>query len=98
MQLLVSSLIRFLIIHLSGGKISVEMQRLAPKIQPVNRRNEKLKIVYAGHGIFKDKHFGIVRCGGRLALSIEVHLCQSKLTKDKYEVFVWTDIQCSGGY
>ena len=35
-------------------------------------RMEKLKIIYAGHGIFKDKYYGVYRCNGEPVMSIEV--------------------------
>jgi hypothetical protein len=38
----------------------------------VDNRDEILKIVYAGHEIYKQKYFGIFRLNGRAVLSIEV--------------------------
>jgi len=37
-----------------------------------------LKIVYAGHGIFKDKYFGVYRQEGKPRLSVEVRIIVSR--------------------
>ena len=57
-------------------------------------------MVYAGHEIYKEKHFGVYRLNGRAVLSIEVRpltpslypkkvLVKRKLILDRREICLW---------
>ena len=42
-------------------------------------RDERLKLLYAGHEIYKEKYFGVYRLNGRAVLSLEVPLQSQSL-------------------
>ena len=83
MQLFVGSLINLLLDHLSNGKSSLKVQRYGDLKLSSDFRNGMLKIVYAGHGIFKDKYFGVYRRDSNPLLSLEVStiLIEAKLSR-----------------
>jgi len=59
-----------------------------------------LKIVYAGHGIFKDKYFGVYRRDGRPLLSLEAFPPTNKEKadhQDGYQVHVRKNTICKRG-
>ena len=55
-------------------------------------RNEKIRILYAGHDIFKDKYYGIFRGEEKSVLSIEVISPMFILMRDGCKVYLWTDV------
>ena len=51
-----------------------------------------MKLLYAGHGIYKDKNYGIFRNEGKSVLSIEVIFSIFMLMRDGCKVYLWTDV------
>jgi hypothetical protein len=72
MQQLTSLLVNYLLLHHSAGEADFEMRLCHLSPSAADCREERLRILYHGHPIFKHKYRGVYRLNGKPILSIEV--------------------------